>query len=453
MIILLSKSEDKRNQLEVVAISDLVPQDHLLRKVDKVLDLNFIYPLVEDKYCLDNGRPSIDPVILVKIILIQKLFGIKSMRQTIKEIETNVAYRWYLGYSFQDKIPHFTTFGKNYIRRFSDNTLFEEIFEHILQLAMQHKLVDTSALFIDSTHIKANANKHRFRKVVVKKSVAHYKDELDKEINEVRKSEGKKEFTPTHKTEEKEKKESLTDPDAGYYVKGEREKQFAYSLHACVDKNGFFVDHHVTPGNIHDSTQLAPMISRMKDKGIKPKSLAVDAGYKTPFNAYFLFKESITPYMPYTRPRGPKDRFRKNDFVYDEYYNEYICPANHALKYTRTDREGFKLYHSNPDVCKACPFLNKCTENKQYKKQIQRHIWQEYLEDVEEIRHTEEGRMGYKLRSQTIERRFGDAKEQHGMRWTKFRGLKKVSMETTLICACMNLKKLANWVIKDTQLA
>ncbi|MGK0578019.1 transposase, partial [Macrococcus capreoli] len=108
-----------------------------------------------DKYCLDNGRPSIDPVILVKIILIQKLFGIKSMRQTIKEIETNVAYRWYLGYSFQDKIPHFTTFGKNYIRRFSDNTLFEEIFEHILQLAMQHKLIDTSALFIDSTHIKA----------------------------------------------------------------------------------------------------------------------------------------------------------------------------------------------------------------------------------------------------------------------------------------------------------
>ncbi|MCU7558677.1 transposase, partial [Macrococcus sp. TMW 2.2395] len=253
----MSKSEDKRNQLEVVAISDLVPQNHLLRKVDKVLDLNFIYPLVKDKYCLDNGRPSIDPVILVKIILIQKLFGIKSMRQTIKEIETNVAYRWYLGYSFQDKIPHFTTFGKNYIRRFSDNTLFEEIFEHILQLAMQHKLIDTSALFIDSTHIKANANKHRFRKVVVKKSVAHYKDELDKEINEVRKSEGKKEFTPTHKTEEKEKKESLTDPDAGYYVKGEREKQFAYSLHACVDKNGFFVDHHVTPGNIHDSTQLA----------------------------------------------------------------------------------------------------------------------------------------------------------------------------------------------------
>ncbi|RIO04962.1 transposase, partial [Mammaliicoccus sciuri] len=81
------------------------------RKVDKILDLNFVYELVEDKYCLDNGRPSIDPVILVKILLIQRLFGIKSMRQTIKEIETNVAYRWYLGFSFLDKVPHYGTFS------------------------------------------------------------------------------------------------------------------------------------------------------------------------------------------------------------------------------------------------------------------------------------------------------------------------------------------------------
>ncbi|WP_436875074.1 transposase, partial [Mammaliicoccus sciuri] len=83
---MLNKAEDKRDQYEMISVSELVPKDHLLRKVDKVLDLNFVYELVEDKYCLDNGRPSIDPVILVKILLIQRLFGIKSMRQTIKEI-------------------------------------------------------------------------------------------------------------------------------------------------------------------------------------------------------------------------------------------------------------------------------------------------------------------------------------------------------------------------------
>ncbi|WP_161952375.1 transposase, partial [Escherichia coli] len=78
---MLNKAEDKRDQYEMISVSELVPKDHLLRKVDKVLDLNFVYELVEDKYCLDNGRPSIDPVILVKILLIQRLFGIKSMRQ------------------------------------------------------------------------------------------------------------------------------------------------------------------------------------------------------------------------------------------------------------------------------------------------------------------------------------------------------------------------------------
>ncbi len=102
---MLNKSSNNREQLEMIAISQLVPDDHLLRKVEKVLDLNFVYDLVKDKYCLDNDRPSIDSVILVKILLIQKLFGIKSMRQTIKEIHTNVAYQWYLGYGFFDKVP------------------------------------------------------------------------------------------------------------------------------------------------------------------------------------------------------------------------------------------------------------------------------------------------------------------------------------------------------------
>lgn len=166
---MLNKSIDKRDQYEMISISELVPNNHLLRKVDAILDLNFVYELVEDKYCLDNGRPSIDPVILVKILLIQRLFGIKSMRQTIKEIETNVAYRWYLGYSFLDKVPHYGTFSKNYTRRFHDTDLFEQIFEKILEIAIKNNLIDHSSLFIDSTHIKANANKNKYIKKIVKK--------------------------------------------------------------------------------------------------------------------------------------------------------------------------------------------------------------------------------------------------------------------------------------------
>ena len=101
-------NEDNRKQLSICCIEDLVPKDHILRKIDKAIDFNFIYDLVKDKYSEDTGRPSIDPVVLFKIVFIQYLFGIRSMRQTIKEIEVNAAYRWFLGYDWNDPIPHFT---------------------------------------------------------------------------------------------------------------------------------------------------------------------------------------------------------------------------------------------------------------------------------------------------------------------------------------------------------
>ena len=142
---MLSKRTDiLPNQLEMVALDQLVPEDDLVRKIEQAIDFDFIYDLVKDTYCLDNGRPSIDPVVLIKIVLIQYLFGIRSMRQTIKEIETNVAYRWFIGYDFTEPIPHFSTFGKNYVRRFRGTNLFETIFQRILEEAVRHGFVDPS---------------------------------------------------------------------------------------------------------------------------------------------------------------------------------------------------------------------------------------------------------------------------------------------------------------------
>lgn len=105
---LRKQQAEGRYQLSIVSLDELVPKDHLVRKIENAIDFSFIYDLVEDRYSLDTGRPSIDPVVLIKMVLIQYLFGIRSMRQTIKEIETNVAYRWFLGYDFSQPIPHFT---------------------------------------------------------------------------------------------------------------------------------------------------------------------------------------------------------------------------------------------------------------------------------------------------------------------------------------------------------
>lgn len=183
-----------RNQFAMLTIDDLVPQDHLVRKIDAALDFEFIYPIVEATYS-DLGRPSIDPVILIKLVFIQYLFGIRSMRQTIKEVDTNVAYRWFLGYSFEEKIPHFSTFGKNYVRRFRETTVFEDIFAYILEQAVKAGFVTEDNLYLDSTHIKANANKHKFTKEMTHDEAKAYQDELEDEINRQRIEAGKRPST------------------------------------------------------------------------------------------------------------------------------------------------------------------------------------------------------------------------------------------------------------------
>lgn len=151
-----------RNHIGFYSLDELVPKKHLLRQIDQAVDFSFIYNLVEDSYCPDKGRPSLALVLLVKIPLIQCLFGIRSMRQTIKEIEVNVAYRCFLGLTLEDKVPHFMTYVKNYTRRFQDKQVIEAIFSHILGLCLNAGLVAPTEIFVDGTHIKAAANNHNY---------------------------------------------------------------------------------------------------------------------------------------------------------------------------------------------------------------------------------------------------------------------------------------------------
>ncbi|PCD84455.1 IS5/IS1182 family transposase [Lysinibacillus fusiformis] len=185
---------NEREQLEMLTIDQLVPNDHLVRKLEAAIDFSFIYPLVEHLYS-PNGRPSIDPVVLVKMTFIQYVFGIRSMRQTIKEIETNMAYRWFLGFGFHTEVPHFSTFGKNYVRRFQDTDIFEQIFYRILKEIMHQGLLHADHLFIDSTHVKASANKRKYDKKVVRKETRAYEEKLQLELNIDREEHGKKPYT------------------------------------------------------------------------------------------------------------------------------------------------------------------------------------------------------------------------------------------------------------------
>ena len=186
-----SWKKNSRKDIVMVDVDALVPQDHLLRKIEAVMDYEWLYERLSPYYRADNGRPGTDPVVLIKMVLIQHLFGIPSLRQTYRDIQVNIAYRWFLGYSLLDEIPHFATVSYAFCKRFPPE-LSVEIFEHILNKALNNRMADPSMIFIDGTHIKASANKKKFQKEQVAKAAKVYEEQLRKEVAEERRKLGKK---------------------------------------------------------------------------------------------------------------------------------------------------------------------------------------------------------------------------------------------------------------------
>lgn len=463
---MITKNASNKGQMQIVSLDQLVPENHILRKIEGTVDFSFIYDLVEEKYSSDNGRPSIDPVMLIKIPIIQYMFGIKSMRQTIKDIEVNVAYRWFLGLDFFDPVPHFSTFGKNYKRRFEGTDLFEQIFANILMQCMKYDLVDPSTVFVDATHVKAAANRKKAKRVLVAKKASRFYDEqLKSEINADREAHGKKPLRDRDEYDDndndngndsdspsaqsrnlKEKKESTTDPESGWFHKGEHKEVFAYAVEAACDRHGWILGYSIHPGNEHDSKTFPAIYDKIKK--FNPSVIVADAGYKTPAIAKMLIDDGITPVFPYKAPMTKKGFFRKYEYVYDEYFDCYICPNNQILKYTTTNRDGYRQYKSDHGICESCPYLSQCTESKNHQKLVTRHIWQDYMDICEDIRHTTGMKDIYEKRKETIERIFGVSKENHCMRYTQQRGKAKMAMKVGLTFACLNMKKLAKILVR-----
>lgn len=441
--------KDGRKEVVMVDLDALVPKDHLLRKVERVMDYEWLYERLSPYYCHDNGRPGTDPVVLIKMVLIQHLFGIPSLRQTYQRIQDTNSYRWFLGYSLLDSIPHFATVSYAFCKRFPEE-LTTEIFEYILNKAINNRMVDPSEIFIDGTHIKASANKKKYQKTQVKKTAKVYSEQLRREVNEEREKLGKKpieednddDFSGSGETVEKTV--STTDPDCGMFVKGEHEKQFAYEAHTACDKKGFVLGVEVTAGNISDSVAWDALYDEITGKH-DVKFVAMDAGYKTPWIAKKTFDDGKIPVLPYTRSKTKKEHYRPWEYTYDPASDTYTCPHGGILRHTTTDKNGRRTYRSTPSHCKDCPYKAKCGANAKGQKLYTTHIWQEYLDLAEQIRKTERGKAIYARRKETIERVFADAKEKHAMRYTHHRGLPAVTRWVKLKLAAMNLKKLANW--------
>ena len=444
---MLRKPLPHQTQLEMVTLEGLVPKDHLLRKIDAVIDFSFIHERVAGLYCADNGRPALDPTLMFKALFVGYLFGIRSERQLVREIEVNVAYRWFLGLGLSDPVFDASTLSQNRRRRYTDTSVAQDIFDQIVEQAIGHGLVDGTVLYTDSTHLKANANKNRFDQAVIAKSRSDYWDDLDQAVAEERAAHGQKPLPERQRRPaEKQTKVSRTDPESGYMVRDGKPKGFFYLDHRSVDgRLGIITDTYATPANVHDSIVYLGRLDRQRERfGFDTKAAGLDAGYATTGIAKGLEDRRILGVTGYRRPTPPRrGMMASKAFAYESALDGYRCPEGQLLAYATTDRNGYRHYRSDPAICRACPLLASCTANPKAERTIVRHVWAEARERTDAHRLTPWGKAIYKRRKETVERSFADAKQLHGHRYARFRGLIAVACQCLIAATAQNIKKIA----------
>ena len=457
----MTKILDNQFSTEIVNLESMIPENHFLRVIKKHFDWNFIYDEVEKLYS-KLGRKSIDPVVLIKIHILKFLFNEDSLRKTYESLNYNLLYKWFIGYDINKKTPDHSTYSKNYKRKFCklEKDLLQTVFDKVIDLLINWDCLDMTAVYIDSTHTKAYANKKKHHKEIVKTEIKKYQKELDLEIalkglqeedltdeeylEEVQKIIKCNEEVETDEViGEKEIIVSDVDKDAGMLYKSDKEKMFGYNTSVICDNNNYILTVDTNGSNVHDSVSFYQSFENLiKHFNISQIDYFVgDAAYLTPHICKTLIDLEMIPAMPYTRKGYRKDYFKKYEFIYDEYNDIYICPNEKDLIPTGINRDGYIVYKACEKDCANCPFKDKCTKSKY--KQVLRHVWEGYKEMVNDYRHHEDVKEIYRQRPQHIERVFADGKTKYGLRNTYFRSKERVHRELTLLYACMNLKKFA----------
>ena len=452
------KKQNQQLKMELVMLDQLVKADHDLRRIDKYIDFDFIYDLVEPYYANDKGRPSIDPIVLFKMSLIQALDGIRSEEKLVDAIHHNMAYRWFLGYGLTEPIPDHSTISHNRAVRFKDSTIYEEIFNEIVLMAIDRGLVKGNIVYTDSTHVKANASNSKYNNIT-EEHVIEEDESLLMLINDKRISKGQKPLKAQEsKIEIHNRKVSKTDPDSGYMHRDRKPIGFYHLVHGTVDNaNNILLSAHVTPGNVHDSTVFIDNLEDMFEKlALAPKYVGADAGYFNHDILEELCNKGLTPVIGPRKYAGKKGKKSKYWFEYDPQEDVYRCFEGQVLSYKTTTRQGYVEYESNKDICSHCVNRQQCLYEssvsgeieKDQSRIIRRHVKEHYADEVRGFMKTETGKKLYQRRKETIERAFADLKELMGLRYAHYRGSHGVKAQVLMTGVAYNAKKIARLLDK-----
>ena len=447
---MLREKRDKQQAMQVVILEQMVPENHLLRKIDRSVDFSFIRKLCEPLYCPDNGRPAIDPEVLFRMLFVGYLYGIKSERRLEEEVNYNMAYKWFCGLELTEKAPDASTISVNRRRKFREANIAEQVFEEILRQAIAKGLVGGKIFYADSTHVKAKANKHKKQTVTVEITPREYMEELDAQIDVERKKLGKKPFDRDDPPEEpptREIQQSKNDPESGQLHKEGKPDGFHYSEHRTVDsKHNVILDVYVTAANLNDVDALPEMLRRLKGRlGTLPKYLGLDAGYHNAKVSHLLEKLGIQGILGYRRHTHKGAHYGKYRFTYDSITDAYLCPEKQSLPPRTVNRQGYKEYWSSSKICKDCPRRKECFSEKASRRLITRHLWQDALDQITAFTKTPAGKKLYYWRKETVERSFAEGKENHGLRTARMLGRAGMQEQSFLSAAVQNMKRIVRF--------
>jgi transposase len=453
------QNRDQRQLFYEFSLDEMIPADHLLRRIN-VFATAVLADLHEQlkTFYSDIGRPSIDPELMIRMLLVGYCYGIRHERRLCQEVTLHLAYRWFCKLDLDDKVPHHSTFSVNRLGRFRESGILRHIFERVVATSMAAGLVKGEGFAVDASVMEANASRYYGKAPDEldwsdaqrqKRAVAEYLAGLEAEAAVQEGGDGRggsPDGEPTPKPDRKPPKViSPSDPSSAWTAKANKRVQFGYGLNYLIDVElGIIVDVEPTPARTYDEVaSTRTMIERTEQRhDLKPDWLAADTAYGTGKLLAWLLGKNITPHIPvWERYPSPDGMFSRGDFTYDAGRDVYVCPNGKPLRTSGTVHDGrVRNYLSQPQDCRACTLKQRCTRAP-FKK-IARDINEDARNHARSLRGTPEFERSSNARKK-VEMRFAHLKVQHGFERMRLRGLTGARDEFHLAAIVQNLKTMA----------
>jgi len=412
--------------------------NHPLRKIAQLVDFDFVYQEVADKYGF-NGNVSVPPPIILKLLLLLVFYNVRSERELMDTLPERLDWLWFLGYDLDSEIPHHSVLSK--ARKRWGAEVFQSFFERIVLQCVQAGLVDGKKIFLDASLVEADASNDSVLDMQSLKSHLHQRyHELEARLEE--------RSDDSSRTCEKKNNRyiSATDPDASLVNRGQ--SKLRYQVHRAVDEaHEVITATKASPGEVNEAHLLVPLLQQHEgNTGLSSEIVVGDSKYGTIENFLACSDLGVSAHLPALREAAVRRHarrglFSEESFSYDPQHDCYLCPAGNLLQPQKLHpKRQSRDYAAAKRVCAACHLREQCTKNKSGRT-IKRHLRQEELDRMRKEADSTAAQRDLRMRKHLMERSFARSK-RYGYDRARWRGLWRMQIQNYLTCAIQNIEVL-----------